>query len=222
MPDPGARPDPAGPAPHEGPERHDSKRHGTTILFAALNVLEGKVIGTCYPRHRHGEFRKFLQALDRDTPAALHLHLIVDNYGTHAHPNVQRWLAEHPRFHLHLTPTSSSWLNLVDRWFRDLTTNRIRRGVFLSVPDLVAATNEYIQVRSEQPKPFVWAASAEMILTKVGKCKAILGRYSRREVHAPCHALAGGRSCVRWPQVRGSCEGERLFLGELAQGRATR
>lgn len=157
-----------------GTMTHDYKRHGTTTLFAALNVLEGKVIGTCYPRHRNGEFRKFLQTLDRDTPAALDLHLIVDNYGTHTHPNVQRWLAKHPRFHLHFTPTSSSWLNLVERWFRELTTKRIRRGVFQSVPDLIAAIDEYIQVHNEQAKPFVWTASAEKILAKVAKCKAIL------------------------------------------------
>jgi transposase len=157
-----------------GTMTHDYKRHGTTTLFAALNVLEGKVIGTCYPRHRNGEFRKFLQTLDRDTPAALDLHLIVDNYGTHTHPNVQRWLAKHPRFHLHFTPTSSSWLNLVERWFRELTTKRIRRGVFQSVPDLIAAIDEYIQVHNEQAKPFVWTASAEKILAKVATCKAIL------------------------------------------------
>ena len=108
----------------------------------ALNVLEGKVIGTCYPRQRNWEFRKFLQTLDRDTPTALALHLIVDSYGTHTHPNVQRWLANHPRVHLHFTPTSSSWLNLVERWFRELTTKRLRRGVFQSVPDLIAAIDE--------------------------------------------------------------------------------
>ena len=156
-----------------GTMTHDYKRHGTTTLFAALNVLEGKVIGTCYPRHRNGEFRKFLQTLDRNTPAALDLHLVVDNYGTHTHPNVQRWLAKHPRFHLHFTPTSSSWLNLVERWFRELTTKRLRRGVFQSVPDLIAAIDEYIQLHNAQPKPFVWTASAEKILMKVGKCKAI-------------------------------------------------
>jgi len=156
-----------------GTMTHDYKRHGTTTLFAALNVLEGKVIGTCYPRHRNGEFRKFLQTLDWETPAALDLHLIVDNYGTHTHPNVQRWLAKHPRFHLHFTPTSSSWLNLVERWFRELTTTRLRRGVFQSVPDLIAAIDEYIQVHNAQPKPFVWTASAKKILAKVGKCKAI-------------------------------------------------
>jgi len=157
-----------------GTMTHDYKRHGTTTLFAALNVLEGKVVGTCYPRHRNGEFRKFLQVLDRDTPAALDLHLIVDNYGTHTHPNVRRWLALHRRFHLHFTPTSSSWLNLVERWFRELTTRRLRRGVFQSVPDLIAAIEEYIRIHNADPKPFIWTASAEKILAKVSKCKAIL------------------------------------------------
>jgi transposase len=153
---------------------HDYKRHGTTTLFAALNVLEGTVIGSCVPRHRNGEFRAFLRQLDRETPAGLALHLIVDNYGTHNHPKVQQWLAKHPRFHLHFTPTSSSWLNLVERWFRELTTKRIRRGVFQSVPDLIAAIEEYIQVHNAHPKPFVWTKSAEAILEKVGRCKAIL------------------------------------------------
>jgi transposase len=153
---------------------HDYKRHGTTTLFAALNVLEGTVIGSCYPRHRNGEFRAFLQQLDRATPAGLALHLIVDNYGTHTHAKVQQWLAKHPRFHLHFTPTSSSWLNLVERWFRELTTKRIRRGVFRSVPDLIAAIEEYIAVHNAHPKPFVWTKSAAAILTKVSKCKAIL------------------------------------------------
>jgi transposase len=157
-----------------GTMTHDYKRHGTTTLFAALNVLEGKVVGTCYPRHRNGEFRKFLQVLDRETPAALNLHLIVDNYGTHTHPNVRRWLARHRRFHLHFTPTSSSWLNLVERWFRELTTRRLRRGVFQSVPDLIAAIEQYICLHNADPKPFIWTASAEKILAKVSKCKAIL------------------------------------------------
>jgi transposase len=153
---------------------HDYKRHGTTTLFAALNVLEGTVIGACQPRHRNGEFRAFLRQLDRATPAGLDLHLIVDNYGTHKHPKVQQWLVKHPRFHFHFTPTSSSWLNLVERWFRELTTKRIRRGIFRSVPELIAAIEEYIAVHNAHPKPFVWTKSAEMILSKVSKCKAIL------------------------------------------------
>ena len=153
---------------------HDYKRHGTTTLFAALNVLEGKVLGACYPRHRNGEFRQFLAVIDRHTPPELDLHLIVDNYGTHKHPAVRRWLQRHPRFHLHFTPTSASWLNQVERWFRELTTKRIRRGVFKSVPDLIAAVEEYLQVHNENPRPFVWTATAAQILAKVGKCKAIL------------------------------------------------
>jgi transposase len=157
-----------------GTMTHDYKRHGTTTLFAALNVLEGTVIGSCHPRHRNGEFRAFLQQLDRTTPAGLDLHLIVDNYGTHTHPKVQQWLANHPRFHLHFTPTSASWLNLVERWFRELTTKRIRRGVFQSVADLIVAIEEYIAVHNAHPKPFVWTKSAETILAKVSKCKAIL------------------------------------------------
>jgi len=153
---------------------HDYKRYGTMTLFAALNVLEGTVAGACVPRHRNGEFRAFLQQLDREASADLDLHLIVDNYGTHTHPKVRRWLAQHPRFHLPCTPTRSSWLNLVERWFRELTTKRIRRGVFKSVPDLIAAIQESIQVYNEKPKPFVWTASAEQILEKVSRCKAIL------------------------------------------------
>jgi transposase len=157
-----------------GTMTHDYKRNGTTTLFAAVNVLEGTVIGSCHPRHRNGEFRAFLQQLDRTTPAGLDLHLIVDNYGTHKHPKVQQWLAKHPRFHLHFTPTSSSWLNLVERWFRELTTKRMRRGVFKSVADLIAAIEEYIAVHNAHPKPFVWTKSAEAILKKGGRCKAIL------------------------------------------------
>jgi len=153
---------------------HDYKRHGTTTLFAALNVLEGKVIGQCLPRHRHQEFLKFLRRLDREFPKQLDLHLIVDNYGTHKHANVQRWLTQHPRFHLHFTPTSSSWLNLVERWFRELTGKRIRRGVFHSVKDLIQAIQEYLDTYNEDPRPFVWTASVDAILEKIGRCKAVL------------------------------------------------
>lgn len=153
---------------------HDYKRHGTTTLFAALNVLEGTVIGECYQRHRHQEFLKFLRRLNREFPKSKTLHLIVDNYGTHKHPNVQKWLASHPRFHLHFTPTSSSWLNLVERWFREITDKRIRRGVFRSVAELEQAIAEFLKVHNRDPKPFVWTARAEAILTKVSKCKAIL------------------------------------------------
>jgi len=157
-----------------GTMTHDYKRHGTTCLFAALNVLEGKVIGTCYPRHRNIEFLKFLRKIDRETPKGLNIHMILDNYGTHTHPNVKKWLEKHPRFHLHFTPTSASWLNLVERWFGEITRKRIRRGVFKSVPDLVAAIEEYIQLNNDDPKPFVWTKKAEEILEKVAYCKAVI------------------------------------------------
>ena len=157
-----------------GTMTHDYKRNGTTTLFAALNVLEGTVIGHCVPRHRHQEFLKFLRRLDGEFPPALDLHLILDNYGTHKHPKVRRWLARHPRFHLHFTPTSASWLNLVERWFRELTDKRIRRGVFRSVSELITAIHEFLDTYNEDPKPFVWTASANEILKKVQKSKAIL------------------------------------------------
>jgi len=153
---------------------HDYKRNGTTTLFAALNVLEGKVIGQCLPRHRHQEFLRFLRCLDRQFPRELPLHLILDNYGTHTHPKVNQWLAGHPRFHLHFTPTSSSWLNLVERWFRELTEKRIRRGTFSSVRELVHAIYEFLDASNQDPKPFVWTASVNAILEKVGGCKVIL------------------------------------------------
>ncbi len=156
-----------------GTMTHDYKRHGTTTLFAALNVLDGSVIGECMPRHRHQEFLRFLRRLDREFPKDLDLHLIVDNYGTHMQPKVKQWLARHPRFELHFTPTSSSWLNLVERWFRELTEKRIRRGSFLSVPELIAAIEEYMAASNADPKPLVWHASAQAILDKVAKCKAI-------------------------------------------------
>ena len=156
-----------------GTMTHDYKRNGTTTLFAALNVLEGTVIGHCMPRHRHQEFLKFLRQIDRETPHALDLHLILDNYGTHKHPNVTKWLAKHDRFHLHFTPTSSSWLNLVERWFRNLTDKRIRRGVFHSVKELIEAIREYLDHNNKEPKPFVWTASADKILQKLARCKAI-------------------------------------------------
>ena len=157
-----------------GTMTHDYKRHGTTSLFAALNVLDGTVIGNCYERHRHQEFLKFLRRLDRTFPKRKALHLILDNYGTHKHPNVQAWLKKHPRFHLHFTPTSCSWLNLIERWFGQLTDKQLRRGVFTSVGDLTDAIAEFIDVHNEDPKPFIWTAKVENILQKVGKCKAIL------------------------------------------------
>ena len=157
-----------------GSMTHDYKRHGTTTLFAALHVIAGTVIGECKARHRHQEFLQFLRRLDREFPLNLDLHLIVDNYGTHKHPKVKSWLARHRRFHLHFIPTSSSWLNLVERWFGKLTEKRIRRGSFFSVEELVQAINEYLEENNRQPKPFIWTASVEKILEKVNRCKAIL------------------------------------------------
>lgn len=155
-----------------GTMTHDYVRHGTTTLFAALNVLDGTVIGSCFDRHRHEEFLKFLRQIDRDTPEGLDLHLIVDNYCTHKHPKVQRWLARHSRFHLHFTPTSSSWLNLVERWFGEITRKRIRRGAFTSVQDLIEAIQSYIKTNNENPRPFVWTKRVDEILEKVNHCKA--------------------------------------------------
>jgi transposase len=146
---------------------HDYVRHGTTTLFAALSTLDGKVIGTCMKRHRHQEWIKFLKLIDAQTPADKELHLIVDNYATHKHPNVLNWLKRHPRFHIHFTPTSASWLNMVERFFRDLTGRRLKRGVFRSVEQLVAAIEQYIQTMNQSPKPFIWTAKASDILEKV-------------------------------------------------------
>ena len=155
-----------------GTMTHDYKRHGTTTLFAALNVLEGTVIADCMPRHRNQEFLKFLRRLDRKFPSQ-DLHLILDNYGTHKHPHVKRWLAKRPRFHLHFIPTGSSWLNLIERWFANLTTQRIRRAVFHSVPDLIQAINDYVRIHNQQPTPFIWTASVQSIMDKINRCKAI-------------------------------------------------
>jgi transposase len=153
---------------------HDYKRHGTTTLFAALNVADGQVIGACMDKHRHQEWLKFLRLVDRTTPAGKQLHLIADNYATHKHPKVQRWLGRHKRFHMHFTPTSASWLNMIERFFRDLTCNRVRRGVFHSVPELVTAIEGYIAQHNQQPKPFVWTAKAADILAKVLRGRAAL------------------------------------------------
>jgi transposase len=158
-----------------GTMTHDYKRHGTTTLFAALNTLDGKVIGDCMPRHRHQEFIRFLKKIDGETPVGLNLHLIVDNYGTHKHPRVKSWLRRHPRFHLHFTPTSSSWLNLVERWFRELTHKRIRRGTFQNVSALIAAIKDYLHHHNQNPQVFVWSAPVERILAKITKCKEALG-----------------------------------------------
>ena len=157
-----------------GTMTHDYKRNGTTTLFAALNVLTGVVIGQCQPRHRNGEFLTFLRRIDKEVPKSLQVHLICDNYGTHKHPAVNAWLAKHPRFHMHFTPTSSSWLNLVERWFRELTDKAIRRGVFGSAPDLIAAIEAYLAANNENPKPFEWTATAEQILEKVRRGRVAL------------------------------------------------
>jgi transposase len=146
---------------------HDYVRHGTTTLFAALSTLDGRLIGTCMKRHRHQEWIKFLALIDEQTPANKDLHLIVDNYSTHKHPRVLSWLRRHPRFHIHFTPTSGSWLNMVERWFRDLTCNRLRRGVFKSVGQLIEAIESYIAQMNRAPKPFIWTAKASDILEKV-------------------------------------------------------
>jgi transposase len=157
-----------------GTMTHDYTRHGTTTLFAALSMLDGSVIGQCLPRHRHQEFLKFLRTLDRAFPPGLDLHLILDNYQTHKHANVNAWLAKHPRFHLHFIPTSNSWLNLIERWFRELTDRRIRRGVFHSVPDLIAAIEKYIAAYNQDPKPFVWTAEVDAIIEKVSRARTAL------------------------------------------------
>jgi len=155
-------------------QTHDYQRHGTTTLFAALSMLDGRVIGDCMPRHRHQEFIRFLKKIDAETPPELDLHLIVDNYGTHKHPRVISWRQRHPRFHLHFIPTSSSWLNLVERWFREITDKRIRRGTFRNVPMLIAAIEEYLRNHNQNPHVFVWSAPVERILAKIAKCKEAL------------------------------------------------
>lgn len=153
---------------------HDYKRNGTTTLFAALNILKGEVIGTCIKRHRHQEFIKFLNKINEAVAKELEIHCIVDNYSTHKHAKVTSWLLRHPRFHFHFIPTSSSWLNLVERWFGEITRKRIRRGTFQSVDELILAIEEYIQINNQNPKPFVWTKSAEEIITKVNRGKANL------------------------------------------------
>jgi transposase len=154
----------------------DYKRHGTTTLFAALNALDGTVIGQCLDRHRHEEFLKFMRTVDKEVPKTLAVHMILDNYATHKHPDVKAWLVKHPRFHLHFTPTSSSWLNLVERWFRELTDKALRRGVFHSVPDLITAIEKYMEVHNDAPKPLVWTATTESILTKVRRGRIALNQ----------------------------------------------
>jgi len=162
---------------------HDYKRNGTTTLFAALNVLNGKVISACQQRHRHVEWLKFLKQIDRETPKDKALHLIADNYATHKHPVVQAWLAKHPRFVMHFTPTSASWLNMVERFFRDITVNRLRRGVFTSVPELVSAIDGYVAHHNTKPKPFIWTKSAGDILQKVIRANSRLSSKQNATLH---------------------------------------
>jgi len=159
---------------------HDYKRNGTATLFAALNAANGEVYGLCQERHRHQEWLKFLRLLDQSMPTHLELHLIGDNYATHKHPKVQRWLMRHPRFHMHFTPTSASWLNMVERFFRDLTQNRLRRGVFRDLEELMMAIGTYIDRHNESPKPFIWTARASDILEKVKRARRSLN--TRRSV----------------------------------------
>jgi len=159
---------------------HDYKRHGTTTLFAALNTLDGTVISMCQPQHRHTEWLNFLRLIQRKTPKHLTLHLIVDNYATHTHPEVQKWLVKHPRFVMHFTPTSASWLNMVERFFRDISENRIRRDSFASVAELELAIELYVAHHNIEPKPFIWTASATDILAKVTRAKAALARTTAR------------------------------------------
>jgi transposase len=159
-----------------GTMTHDYVRNGTTTLFAALDMAEGKLIGTCMQRHRHQEWIKFLKLVDAQTPAELDLHLIADNYFTHKTPEVQRWLKRHPRFHMHFIPTSSSWLNLVERWFREITDKRIRRESFTGVEQLIGVIMDYVAKHNQNPKAFVWTAGVEDILAKVRRARAVLDK----------------------------------------------
>jgi len=162
---------------------HDYKRNGTTTLFAAMSTLDGTVISRCAQRHRHVEWLDFLRQINRETPPDKSLHLICDNYSTHKHPKVKEWLAKHPRFAVHFTPTSASWLNMVERFFRDITTQRLRSGVFRSVPELTAAIKDYIAVHNRNPKPFVWTAKANDILAKVIRANRNLSSKQNEALH---------------------------------------
>ena len=156
-----------------GTMTHDYKRNGTTALYAALNVLDGTVIGSCKKRHRNEEFVEFLGQVEKKSPKDVEIHVVLDNYATHKHANVKKWLAAHPRFHFHFVPTSSSWLNQVERFFGLITQRRIRRGSFESVAELKEAIDEFIELHNDDPKPFKWTASAEAILEKVDRCREI-------------------------------------------------
>jgi len=170
---------------------HDYERHGTTTLFAALQVVEGRVIGECYPRHRHQEFLKFLRRLNEEFPGTVTLHLILDNYGTHGHERVRRWLARHPRFVLHFIPTSSSWLNLVESWFSQLSQKAVRRGAFRSVEDLEQAIAAFLAAWNTNPTPFVWTASVEKILEKIARA-----RHRLEQIQPGCSLPKRRTNCV--------------------------
>jgi transposase len=157
-----------------GTMTHDYKRNGTTTLFAAIDMIQGKVIASCMPRHRHQEWIKFLKQIDAETPEDLDLHLIVDNYATHKHPKVKSWLKRHKRFYVHFIPTSSSWLNVIERFFRDLDEKRVHRGIFRSVPELIDAVMGYVGHHNKNPKPFIWRKTAEEIIEKVGRARLAL------------------------------------------------
>jgi transposase len=157
-----------------GTMTHDYKRNGTTTLFAALDLLEGKVIGDFHKRHRHQEFLKFMRRIDREFPGDKTLHVVMDNYGTHGHSVVKAWLAKHPRFVIHYVPTSCSWLNLIERWFAELTNKRIRRDSFFNVEELIAAINKFLAAWNDNPKPFVWTATVDSIVAKLARCRQTL------------------------------------------------
>jgi transposase len=159
-----------------GTMTHDYKRNGTTNLFAALNTLTGQVIGTCMPKHRHQEWLKFLRLLDRSTDSKKDLHLIADNYAAHKHPKVKAWLLKHPRFHMHYVPTSASWLNMVERFFRELTEKQIRRGAFASVAELIQTIEQFLIAHNGQPSPYIWTAKASDILAKVNRARRALNK----------------------------------------------
>jgi len=165
---------------------HDYKRNGTTTLFAALEVLHGRVVGQCFQRHRHQEFLRFLRRLDEEFPAPTPLHLVLDNYGTHKHPKVKAWFDRHPRFVAHFIPTSSSWLNMVERWFACLSTKAIRRASFVSVPDLKRAIEDFLEAWNDQPQPFVWTATVDQICAKLSRCRQTL-----EQITPGCTALRG-------------------------------
>jgi len=157
-----------------GTMTHDYKRNGTTTLFAALDLLQGKVIGDCHKRHRHQQLLAFLRRIDHEFSGRKNLHLVMDNYGTHGHAAVKAWLAKHPRFIIHYVPTSCSWLNLIERWFAELTNKGIRHGSFFSVADLVAAINDFLSAWNENPRPFVWTATVDSIMAKLARCRQTL------------------------------------------------